>query len=91
MSIGWCLMAMLYDKVEVNPSILGKGATCLQFFLVFAIVMLPMTFPCVWLEFLTAGFTIAALVHYGVLALKQSGGFNGNKRPDAEIIPTEKP
>lgn len=81
-SIGWCLMAMLYDKIEVNPSLLGKAATCLQFLLVFMIVMIPPLFTnLVWLEFLTAGFTIAALIHYGMLALKQTGGFNGNKNP----------
>ncbi|MEW6236647.1 MAG: CDP-alcohol phosphatidyltransferase family protein [Candidatus Omnitrophota bacterium] len=67
-SIGWCVFAVLFDKVDVEPSNLGKTATALQFFTVFAVVILPSSFPIVVLEYLTAAGTIMALVHYAYLA-----------------------
>jgi CDP-diacylglycerol--glycerol-3-phosphate 3-phosphatidyltransferase len=79
-SIGWCLMVMLYDKVKVDPSLLGKAATCLQFFIVFVIVMFPPAFYTVWLEFLTAGVTTAALIQYTFQAMQIASGLNGNSQ-----------
>jgi cardiolipin synthase len=78
-SIGWWLMVILYDKIEVNPSLLGKVATALQFFTVFTVVMFPQGFHSILLEFITAAATIAAIIHYGSMAAKLSSGLNGTK------------
>jgi cardiolipin synthase (CMP-forming) len=67
-SIGWCVMAVLYQKVDVTTSIFGKMATALQYGAVCIIVILPPDTPLGALEYLTGLVTILALLHYGYLA-----------------------
>lgn len=80
--IGWLLLAMLYQKVGVNPSLLGKAATALQFLTVIAIVILPAGFNSLWLEFITGTVTIAALFLYAYQTLQFVGGLNGKAETD---------
>ena len=69
-TIGWCSVAMLYDKVDVMPSFLGKMATVFQFVTVCVIVLLPKSVPKSILEYVTAVSTILALLHYGYQAIQ---------------------
>ncbi len=72
-SIGWCVMAVLFQKVDVSPSFLGKLCTALQYGTVCVIVLLP-PYAFLWgLEYATAAATILALMHYGYLASKHTG------------------
>ena len=66
-SIGWCVMAVLFQKVEVSASLLGKAATALQYGTVCIIVLLPPNTPLVGLEYATAIVTVLAMLHYGYL------------------------
>jgi len=73
-SIGWCMLAMLYHKVEVNTSIFGKLATVFQYGTVCIIVLIPINNPLIGFNYLTAITTILALVHYGYQAAQQTNG-----------------
>ncbi len=75
-SMGWCFFAMLYGKVEVSPSILGKFATGFQFLTVCVIILFSDKWSLKIFEYVTAVLTIMALLHYGFLALKQSSEDN---------------
>ena len=80
-SVGWCAMAMVYDKVEVNPSFLGKTATALQYLTVCAIVLCPVGEMLSPLEFMTALFTLLAMVHYGWQGVQLNGSAGGKQKP----------
>lgn len=67
---GWCVMALLYQIYEVNPSRLGKLATAAQFVCVVAVVMLPDGFNLHWFFITTALLTASALLHYMIQLLK---------------------
>lgn len=75
-SIGWCALAVLYQKVAVTASFYGKLATALQYGTVCIIVLLPPNTPLGALEYATAIATLLALLHYGYLALQ-----HGNSTP----------
>ncbi len=70
--IGWCIYAMLYGKLEVSPSLLGKTATGLQFFTIFFIIIFTDGIFLKLIEYLTAIVTISALFHYVYQALQQA-------------------
>ncbi len=74
-SLGWCILAVLYNKLEANPTFLGKTATALQFITIFIIVMFPSFFAIRGLEYMTAGFTVLALIHYIYLGLQHSPAY----------------
>lgn len=71
-SVGWFMFAVVFHKVDVNPSFPGKAATALQFLTVCIIVFKPIDLPITPLEYLTAVVTILALVDYGYKASKHS-------------------
>lgn len=67
--VGWCVIAILYNRFEVNPSALGKAATAFQFTTVFLVVVTPwLTLIIEFWQFATAALTILALIHYAYLA-----------------------
>ena len=73
-SVGWCALAVLYGKIEVNPSLIGKAATGFQYLTVCVIVLLPAGIPLAPLEYLTAVLTVFALIHYVYQGLQHSNG-----------------
>lgn len=73
-SIGWCAVAVLYNKIEVTPSLIGKTATAFQYMTVCVIVLFPDGIPLAPLEYITAIVTVFALVHYGFHALQHQNG-----------------
>ncbi len=72
--IGWCVQVILFNQVEVNPSLLGKIATGLQFATVLVVIFLPPAFPAWGLQFVTGLVTILALLHYVYMALQHTNG-----------------
>ena len=73
-SIGWCVLAVLYQKVDVSASFFGKLATALQYGTVCIIVLLPPNIPLLGLEYATAIVTLLALLQYGYLASQHTNG-----------------
>lgn len=62
---GWLLLIVLFHKIEVRPSYIGKTATAFQFFTVCCIIFFPESFLIEWFYDLTGLLTIGALIHYG--------------------------
>ncbi|MBN2328120.1 MAG: CDP-alcohol phosphatidyltransferase family protein [Candidatus Omnitrophica bacterium] len=77
-SIGWCAIAVLFQKMEVKPTFLGKLATALQYGTVCIIVLLPPHTPLWGLEYATGAATLLALLHYGGLAAQHNNGSSHN-------------
>jgi len=70
-SFGWCALALLYQRYEIKPSIWGKLATGFQFTTICVIIFFPNLKLVLWvLMILTAGFTITALLNYGIRGLR---------------------
>jgi len=86
-SIGWCVQVLLYHQVEVNPSLLGKIATGLQFATVLAVIFDLPAIPSGGLQYLTGLVTVSALLHYVYLALQHTNGSAGEstQNPNGEI------
>lgn len=63
---GWLLVIVLYHRIEVRPSYIGKAATAFQFFTVCGIIFIPETINIDWLFYLTGMLTVGALFHYGL-------------------------
>jgi len=80
-SLGWCVLAVLYQKVDVKASFFGKLATALQYGTVCIIVLLPPNTPLRFLEYATGIATILALLHYGYLA-SQHGNNSSQESTD---------
>ncbi|MFB3788912.1 MAG: CDP-alcohol phosphatidyltransferase family protein [bacterium] len=76
-SIGWCVQVILYNQVEVNPSLLGKTSTGLQFATVVAVIFHFPAYPSRGLQYVTGLMTVLALLHYVYLALQHTNGSTG--------------
>lgn len=64
-SLGWCAVALLYQRMEVRPSLWGKAATGFQFCTVCALILLPKEWaPVHILTVVTGMVTIIAIVDY---------------------------
>lgn len=63
---GWVVLMLIYQKVSVKPSMLGKLATAFQFFTVCGIIFLPESGFIIWLYGITGILTVAAVIHYGL-------------------------
>lgn len=68
--VGWCVLAILYQRLDVNVSWWGKTATAFQFVTVMWVVLIP-ELPFLWIWFaITGAVTSFALVIYVYRALQ---------------------
>jgi cardiolipin synthase len=81
--LGWALRALLYDKIDIKPSLLGKSATGLQYLTVCILILFSFRQRIYPLELLTGIVTIAALVHYFYVSF-QALANNGNHKERLE-------